>query len=86
MDIRDAGQLATATLKGSPRWINEGLCFRWAGLVFNKVEGSKIAGHNRFGQGHSWVEYAGKCYDAECLEGVETWIDLPFWQRLGVIS
>jgi hypothetical protein len=62
--------------------INDGQCFEWATIVFDFVEGSKIAGHNIKGVGHCWVEYKNLCFDAEVPQGVRGWLNLPFWQRL----
>ena len=62
--------------------INLGLCFDWATIVFDLLEGSKIAGHNVNRVGHTWIEYKGLCYDAEVPNGVRSWLSLPFWQRL----
>ena len=61
--------------------INEGCCFDWATIVFDLVEGSKIAGHN-IGCGHCWVEYRGLCFDSETPHGVRNWKHLPFWVRI----
>jgi len=30
---------------------------------------------------HVWVEANGKCYDAEALQGVSSWVELPIYQR-----
>ena len=62
--------------------INLGLCFEWATVVFDMLEGSKIAGHNVRGVGHTWIEYKGMLYDAEVPQGVRSWLKLPFWVRL----
>lgn len=62
--------------------INSGLCFEWATMVFDELQGSKIAGQNIRGCGHCWVEYKGLCYDAEVPNGVCSWLDLPFWKRI----
>ena len=62
--------------------INLGLCFEWATIVFDLLEGSKIAGHNVHGVGHTWIEYKGMLYDAEVPQGVRSWLSLPFWVRL----
>jgi hypothetical protein len=62
--------------------INSGSCFDWATIVFDYVAGSKIAGQNINDCGHTWVEFKGRCYDAEVPQGVRNWLDLPFWKRL----
>ncbi len=66
----------------SARNINSGQCFEWATIVFDKIAGSKIAGQNIRGCGHTWIEYKGRLYDAEVPNGVRNWKDLPFWKRL----
>lgn len=62
--------------------INSGHCFTWAEIVFELVNGSKIAGMNLNGCGHVWVEYKGLCYDSETPEGTRNWLNLQFWKRL----
>lgn len=81
--ITEACLHATLEFPGSSEEdINCGSCFEWASLVFDLVEGSKIAGHNVRGHGHSWVEYEGLCYDAETPDGIADWRKLPFFKRL----
>ena len=81
--LKDAMRHATLSFEGlSEEDINSGKCFEFARIVFDLVEGSKIAGHNIDGHGHSWIEYEGKCYDAECSQGVLFWGNLPFFKRL----
>jgi hypothetical protein len=77
-----ACSMAATILKFSPEAINHGYCFEFATIVFDLVEGSKIAGHNIKGVGHCWVEYKNLCFDAEVPQGVRGWLNLPFWQRL----
>ena len=80
--LKDAMRYATLVFDGPAEGINSGNCFAWAKIVFDLVEGSKIAGHNIDGYGHSWIEYEGKCYDAECPQGVLFWGNLPFFKRI----
>jgi hypothetical protein len=82
MNIHDACHYATELVGQPPEEINKGLCFEWAWVVFDLVEGSKIAGHNVNGHGHTFIEYGQWCYDAECPQGVQDWRDLPFFRRL----
>lgn len=82
MNINDACHYATELVGESPEAINNGLCFQWASLVFDLVPGSKIAGENIDGHGHSWVEYGMWCYDSETPDGVQDWKDLPFFRRV----
>jgi hypothetical protein len=51
-------------------------------VVFDLVEGSKIAGHSIEGHGHTYIEVEGWCFDAECWDGVEDWQQLPFFRRV----
>ena len=79
----EACHAATLQFEGrTEKDINSGECFEWATIVFDLLEGSKIAGHNINGCGHSWIEYRGLCWDAETPQGVRGWLKLPFWQRL----
>ncbi len=32
--------------------------------------------------GHYWIEYKGKCYDAECFTGVSNWRNLPIFKKV----
>jgi hypothetical protein len=74
---------ATRSFKNkSEEEINYGSCFDWATIVFNAISGSKIAGQNIGGVGHSWIEWKGLVYDAEVPHGVRSWLKLPFWQRV----
>jgi hypothetical protein len=80
--LREAMEHATLSFNGQTGIdINSGKCFEWASIVFDLVEGSKIAGHNVGGHGHSYIEYEGRCYDAECPRGVLYWDNLPFFNR-----
>jgi len=82
MTITEACHEATCRLEESPLIINSGHCFQWAAIVFDLISGSKIAGENVRGRGHTWIEYEGLCYDAESPEGVKDWQDLPFFRRI----
>jgi|ERR1700676_284317 len=66
----------------SPRAINKGYCFEFATLIFAKIEGSSICGHNVNGVGHSYVLYRGLYYDSECPQGTKLWTNLPFWRSI----
>ena len=79
--VTEACLNATISFGKPEEEINEGECFDWATIVFDAVEGSKIAGHN-IGCGHCWVEYRGLCFDAEVPRGVKDWKQLPFWVRI----
>lgn len=42
------------------------------------------SGFDQYGTpAHSWLEYEGRCYDAECPDGVASPPDLPFYRREG---
>ena len=80
--LKDVMDRATKSCMLTPEEINRGSCFLWASVVFNLVHGSKIAGENVEGRGHTWIEYEGHCYDAETPEGVLFWGNLPFFKRV----
>lgn len=35
---------------------------------------------------HAWIEYNGKCYDADCPDGVDKPINLPYYRERDVDS
>ncbi len=84
MNATAACNAATQRFDVGPFTINRGWCFEWATIVFDEVQGSKIAGNRLNGCGHTWIEYKGLCYDAEAPNGVCNWLDLPFWKRIKV--
>lgn len=61
-----------------PRTINEGWCEEFAGYVEDHLDGVSV----EEAEGHLWVKWNGRHYDAECLEGVEHPKDLPVYKRM----
>ena len=82
MTIQEAMRRALSELGMKPRQVNEHDCFNFASIVFNLIPGSKIGGHNIDGEGQSYIEYDGLCYDSECPAGVDHWTKLPTFQRM----
>jgi hypothetical protein len=75
---------------GSPYAINCGACEEWASAVLETLEDSPhAAGYwatdcDHACCGHVFVEIDGRFHDAECLEGVDGYMQLPLfakWQR-----
>jgi hypothetical protein len=67
-----------------PYDINNGYCEEWAELVAARIDEATVedpytaTGDESYELwGHSFIKYRDKFYDAECLEGVERWQDLP---------
>lgn len=82
MNIRATIEATVAKWGKKPEEINNGECFDFATVIFSAIEGSKIAGHNVHGAGHTYIEYMGRCYDAERPRGVKRWRALPFFKRI----
>jgi hypothetical protein len=61
----------------TPEEINNGQCRVFAEEISMAVENVFV----RNGNCHSWLEFQGKCYDSECIHGVDNWKHLPFYQR-----
>jgi hypothetical protein len=86
MTLQDAMTQATREICDeygiTPDRINEHNCFDWAFKVFNLVPGTMIGGHRIDGEGQSYIEYGGLCYDSECPEGRTDWWNLPTFRRM----
>jgi hypothetical protein len=71
----------------TPREINAGLCDEWAQRAIEKLgkhahmHVTPTAYKYIWAGGHYWIKYQGKHYDAEALQGVNDWKDLPFFKR-----
>lgn len=74
----------------SPQEINNGYCADFACVVCNGwtgvegIGGAKLMSDEDMGASeytHSFIEYRGKYYDAECLNGVDNWKSLPIFAR-----
>ena len=69
--------------------VNSGLCEEFATDLSERLPGSEVVYTENYVDwdsedypgGHAWVEFQGKYYDAECLDGVSDWLSLPFFQR-----
>jgi hypothetical protein len=82
MTIQEAIKQAISELGLPARKINERDCFNFASIVFNLIPGSKIGGHNIDGEGQSYIEYDGRCYDSECPQGTDHWTKLPTFKGM----
>lgn len=86
--IKEAIFKAIQQIGLKPYDINNGECDRLTQIVCDSINGAgwratefedEFEGYNWVG--HVWIEYRGKHYDAECLEGVDNFLDLPIFQR-----
>jgi hypothetical protein len=69
----------------TPYEINNGLCEEFMHDVIERLGGySDDLTDNAspdYMPGHCWVEFKGRCFDAECPCGVNNWQDLPIFVR-----
>jgi hypothetical protein len=67
----------------TPEEINDGYCDVWAGLFVEKFGGDHQWSFDfpNDPNGHSWVKFNDKFYDAEMLNGTIELTELPFFQR-----
>jgi hypothetical protein len=76
--IRETGRPAHP---GEPQpWdINRGRCVDWAELVCDRIPGAEMDERDdpHSGMLHTFVVLGGRCYDAECLDGVNDAAGLP---------
>lgn len=73
---------ATSSFKPlTPRQINDGRCNDWAWFVWNRMPGTLIGGHRIDAEGHAYIFYRGRYYDAETPKGVKQWWQLPWFRR-----
>lgn len=74
--------------------INVRDCATFANIIIDKVEGAVLADDGNWWklsglprtdmlQGHWWIYYQGKHYDAECPLGVDHPRELPFFNQYG---
>lgn len=64
--------------------INNGFCADWATLVWEQFREVNIVNDEEMGAkeySHTFLEYKGLYYDAECIDGVEDWTQLPIFLR-----
>lgn len=59
--------------------INNGYCEEWAEAVAQKIPQAEVVWLDQYDEelAHCAILHRGKYYDAECLEGVINWKDLP---------
>jgi len=62
--------------------INNGWCLVFAERVYARLGFPDNVSVESDGTNHTWLELDGKCYDAECLEGVEHPSLLPVYNRV----
>lgn len=92
MQIKQAILNAIDRIGRSPIEINSGLCGDLTQLVCDAVEDAdwatteqiedKLEDEGYHWIGHVWVVYQDKHYDAECIDGVDNFLDLPIFQRV----
>lgn len=87
--FNNALKYASAQYRGlTPKEITNGHCFEWARYVkskYNKVTVKDIDLWSHRGKEnlpyHVWVEYKGRAYDAEHLNGVNSWKELNYFKE-----
>jgi len=70
----------------TPADLNNGFCNAVAEAIFEEAggpEGMEIREAHTMGGRHQWVSYEGQHFDAEATEGVDSYEDLPVWDRFG---
>jgi len=87
--MKEILQAVTDSFETTPYEINNGLCESWA---IDVQEALKTTGH-RVGiwetvfaladTTHVFLQIDGKFYDAECLDGVDSYMQLPIFSKLG---
>ena len=87
-DFKKALQLANDEYAGFlPSEISHGHCWEWAKAVKDNFSDALIKDvdlWNLRGQPdlpyHVWIEYKGKAYDSETINGVNSFKDLPYFK------
>lgn len=68
-----------------PSQINYGFCADFACAISEKFEQAEVYSDKDCDPDreytHSFLELGGMYYDAECIEGVKNWWDLPIFKR-----
>jgi hypothetical protein len=96
MEITEAINQTIQEFMEEPYNINCGLCEDFAMCILDKLgiesgssEETYELGTNNlepefadFLPGHVWIVHKGKCYDAECPEGVDNFLLLPIFKRI----
>jgi len=71
----------------TPCELNSGLCDQWANEVFERLTEMGIDAEiwstvwERSYADHMFVKIGSKFYDAENIDGVDDYMELPFFQR-----
>jgi len=71
----------------TPYEINDGACEDFMQCVIEKVpkasdrSSESVDGEYTLLPGHVWIFYRGKHYDAETINGVKNWKDLPVFKK-----
>jgi hypothetical protein len=65
-----------------PTVVNNGYCAEFAIEVGSLVPNVVYWSNMTEGCEHVFVEHGGRFYDAECLQGVANYNQLPIWQRI----
>ena len=84
--MRQAINDTTREMGMPPYEINNSQCEEFALKIVSKVKGAEdVCTENfvEFGSlpGHVWILFEGKHYDAECIDGVDNFLELPIFQR-----
>jgi hypothetical protein len=72
--------------KVKPIDINDGMCDDFAVDICDIIKGAKRHWDDEkdpelFGGIHCFIEYKSYFYDAECPQGVNHWLNLPYYKR-----
>ncbi|MFC1719437.1 hypothetical protein ACFL6S_37655 [Candidatus Poribacteria bacterium] len=88
MEMKDIMIDTIEQMKMKPYDINNGNCDEFAQIICDRVEGAEIRATSIDDDfegyrwvGHIWIEYQGRHYDAEHIEGAENFLDLPIFRR-----
>jgi len=91
MNIKSIIKETIRQWKISPSKINNGRCEDFAMEIIDKMGGYsnilyEVCTENfvEFGElvSHVWIYYKGRYYDAECLQGVRNWKELPIFKNI----
>ncbi len=61
--------------------INHGWCHEWAEMAAQRFPDAIHMLYRTIENGHSFIRIGDRFYDAECLYGVENWVDLPLFHH-----
>jgi hypothetical protein len=91
--MKEILQRAIGELGMFPEDINNGYCDAFAALVAEELTACDMfcadydcdCDSDDRTRAHVWIRYEGKHYDAECLEGVESFLDLPIFRDRKIV-